>query len=179
MAAIAEELGWTPLSIEDTSALTPPMGVIPGVHRAWRIGNAPSDVVVEVGGTGAWSFASQDDARSRGERLMGPVPNVAEPGADRRFGFSNHWICVVHFRGGEPDAIVSRIIDESVRGTEVGSPLTTFEHLDNRPGWSSVDWFVRSERSTVSFTYSRGEAGQFDRELSLGYFTPFDGEAAE
>jgi hypothetical protein len=143
---------------------------------AWRIGEIPDDIVVEVGGTGAWSLAAQDEARSRGERLQGPMPNVAEEGADDRWGFSNHWTCKVHFRGGDVDRIAEHLVEQSVRSTEIGAPLVSFDSLENRPGWGAMDWHVSAERSHISFTYKNGQADatEFTRELSLGWFTAFD-----
>jgi hypothetical protein len=183
LSRTAAQLGWIPLSEGETRALVPPMGVVPGVHFAWRV---PSEnLVVEVGGSGMWNLARVLQARDSGELVQGPLPDVQEEGADTRFGRSNHWTCRVHFTGGDPALIKEALKQSAVRDSVLGSPLIEFDELDNRPGWASVDWHVGAERSLVSFTYrtqSDAVESTFTRELHLGFFTNFttdDGEGAK
>lgn len=87
LSLTAAELGWVPLSPSETRALAAPMGVVPGVHLAWRVPG--EDYVVEVGGSGMWSMARVMHARERGEQIDGPLPDVVEPGADTQiFGLA-------------------------------------------------------------------------------------------
>lgn len=179
LSVTATHLGWIPLSAAETRELAAPLGVIPGVHLAWRV--PIESFVVEVGGCGMWSMERVMRARDRGEQIQGPLPNIAEEGADIRFGHSNHWTCNVHFSGGDADALVRALIHSSVRDTALGEPLTRTEELGNRPGWGDASWYIREERSAISLTYKklagRPHAG-FTRELHLGFFTPFSGQPA-